>query len=244
MLLLLIKETLSSQTSWSVILSPRSNSTRAGFIFDSKGFGQALDEAVNSDLLLSADKKRIKKILDAAIVGMIQIKKPPAPCNGAWTVSMAAVRNKGMGKIIYDLAYWLSPAGKLVSDRFNLSKQAVSGWFRFSQKNHGEKLDDIENPHNSNEDDDCYLWDSDPAGVIDDFNNRSNAKLPVAAADAVNSSHIKQPEFEWGSLVSHTQTMTKIKLGDETDRSLFFSLTQKVGDEFFSEKYTEVPIVA
>lgn len=91
-----------------------------------------------------------------SIIGMIRIEKPLHPCNGAWEVKNSA--GPGQGKLVYAMGYFLSPSGKLIADRFSVSRKAQNSWKRVRKKSEGEPLDDIDNRKTPPESDDCVVW--------------------------------------------------------------------------------------
>jgi len=101
------------------------------------------------------------------IIGFVQVAAPRgAPCRGAWQVKGIV----GPGKIVYGLAYALSPTGLIVPDRSNVSPSASSAWKGYAAKVGRANilpLDDADHPkkgadafhdahHTPSEDDDCY----------------------------------------------------------------------------------------
>lgn len=101
------------------------------------------------------------------VVGIVQISEPKgAPCRGAWMIRGIT----GPGKIMYGLAYAMSPTGLIVPDRSSVSPSARSAWKGYSTKaGRGDvlPLDDADHPakgvdpyhdahHTSDPMDDCY----------------------------------------------------------------------------------------
>ena len=94
--------------------------------------------------------------LKGCIVGRVQIIKPQEPCWDAMMISSIA----GPGKLMYGIAYALSPSGLLISDRDSMTSDAVSAWKRMSTKGTRgrKKLDNVFPPHATPEtEDDCLL---------------------------------------------------------------------------------------
>jgi len=77
-----------------------------------------------------------------AMRGIIQISKPPLPCNGAWEIKYSAVKNKGDGGLLYGIAYAMSPNGILTPDRSQVSIKAQQGWLKQSSRR-GKPFDDF-----------------------------------------------------------------------------------------------------
>lgn len=107
------------------------------------------------------------EIPGSAIIGFVQISAPRgAPCRGAWQVRAIT----GPGKIVYSLAYALSPNGLVVPDRSNVSPQASNAWAAYAAKAGPQNvlpLDDADHPkkgtdpyhdahHTADPSDDCY----------------------------------------------------------------------------------------
>lgn len=110
------------------------------------------------------------------VVAYLAVQDPGNPCAGAWEVIRTA--GPGYGKVLYGLAYALSPKGILMSDRHSVSKSAYGAWSKLSAK--GRKsypLDDInadpkdkKTPDDASDDcdvhskgdDDCSGRDPDP----------------------------------------------------------------------------------
>lgn len=108
------------------------------------------------------------------VIGFVQIKQPKgAPCRGAWQVRGIS----GPGKIVYGLAYALSPTGLVVPDRSNVSDKASSAWKKYSAvaAKSGDMLplDDADHPrkgtdpfhdknHTEDPSDDCFTSHEEP----------------------------------------------------------------------------------
>lgn len=205
---------------------------RSGELYDIRGFNEALEASVGVDLFDEDESSEVKELLNNAILGMIAIKAPKKPCNGAWEVTNSAVKTRGLGRVIYDLGYSLSPTGKLMSDRHSLSQFAVNGWLRFSKNVEGDELDDIENPRNNDPNDDCYLWSGDPKGAIKQFNQRETDKLPPDAADALNRSYDKPVEGDWDRIEKMTTQRIFSTVGSR-GVDLFRAISSNVADDLF-----------
>ena len=94
--------------------------------------------------------------LKAYMVGRVQVIEPMEPCWDAMMIASIA----GPGKLMYGVAYALSPSGLLISDRDSMTSQAVAAWRNMSAKGirGKKKLDDINPPHSTPEpEDDCIL---------------------------------------------------------------------------------------
>jgi hypothetical protein len=89
------------------------------------------------------------------IRGWSSITPMKQPCWGAYTISTIA----GPGKLVYGLAYAMSPNGLLISDCGSMSKDALSAWKNMSIKGTRDrkKLDDFEDPKTPSPEDDCAL---------------------------------------------------------------------------------------
>ena len=106
--------------------------------------------------------------LDSCIVGWVNLWKPTgAPCRGAWMIAGIA----GPGRLIYGLAYALSPTGLVVPDRTSVSPSAKAAWKGYAAKAAARDavypLDDADHPskgqsayhdahHTEDPNDDCY----------------------------------------------------------------------------------------
>lgn len=91
---------------------------------------------------LKKDPDNISAYYDS-VVSYLAVQDPGNPCAGAWEVIRTA--GPGYGKILYGLAYALSPNGILMSDRNSVSKSAYSAWSKLSSKGRKSfELDDID----------------------------------------------------------------------------------------------------
>jgi hypothetical protein len=101
------------------------------------------------------------------IVGFVKVAQPRgAACRGAWQVKGIT----GPGKLVYGLAYALSPSGLVMPDRSDVSPQASSAWKAYAAKSGPQNilpLDDADHPkrgtdkqhdkyHTEDPQDDCY----------------------------------------------------------------------------------------
>lgn len=77
--------------------------------------------------------------MGSVVRGYIQISKPNKPCNGAWEVTSAW--GPGIGEMIYDLGFALSPTGILMPDRLGVLPRAVARW----EKQSGRKMKALDN---------------------------------------------------------------------------------------------------
>lgn len=119
----------------------------------------------NVDALITALGRR--RLDTLKVVGIVQISEPRgAPCRGAWMIRGIT----GPGKIMYGLAYAMSPSGLVVPDRSSVSPSATSAWKKYSLKADSDKilpLDDASHPksgtdpyhdkhHTEDPNDDCF----------------------------------------------------------------------------------------
>lgn len=119
----------------------------------------------NVDALITALGRR--RLDTLKVVGIVQISEPRgAPCRGAWMIRGIT----GPGKIMYGLAYAMSPTGLVVPDRSSVSPLATAAWKKYSSKVGPDKmlpLDDASHPkpgedphhdkhHTEDPNDDCF----------------------------------------------------------------------------------------
>jgi len=119
----------------------------------------------NVDALITALGRR--RLDTLKVVGIVQISEPRgAPCRGAWMIRGIT----GPGKIMYGLAYAMSPTGLVVPDRSSVSPSATAAWKKYSLKAGPGKmlpLDDASHPkpgtdphhdkhHTEDPNDDCF----------------------------------------------------------------------------------------
>lgn len=138
-----------------------------------------------------------------AILATCYVHKPFHPCNGAWEVGGSS----GDGKLAYDAAYWLSPSNQLIADRFSVSRSAARSWTRWNQKSPGQPLDDVRAPRNSDPNDDCELYVGEEGVTLGQQNTRAYDHVPPEAADALNRSHHKTPQFDWTSIERNSKDL-------------------------------------
>lgn len=111
------------------------------------------DLMLDSPEVLSAGPTALKD----CIVGRVQVSVPEAPCWGAMKIASIA----GPGKLMYGLAYALSPTGLLISEREPgaMTSLSISAWRKMSAKGSRgrKKLDNINDPVTPETEDDCDL---------------------------------------------------------------------------------------
>jgi hypothetical protein len=114
-------------------------------------------------------------LADTFVKGFIEVGPPrgmghrsAGPCNGAWMVYRSA--GPGYGKIVYGVGFALSPSGRLIPDRLDVSDSAKAGWDKQFTGGRGRlPLDDIDahrdggtiRPHPNHTDDpsdDCMVF--------------------------------------------------------------------------------------
>jgi len=76
------------------------------------------------------------------IRGYVIIEKPDMPCNDAYEVKASA--GPGIGKVIYGVAFALSPSGILIPDRMSVSSYAQKGWAAQYARRKKKSLDDFD----------------------------------------------------------------------------------------------------
>lgn len=120
----------------------------------------------NVDAMITAlGKRRLDDTFK--VVGIVQVSEPRgARCRGAWVIRGIT----GPGKIMYGLAYAMSPTGLVVPDRSSVSPSAENAWKNYSMKTTPSNvmpLDDASHPkpgtdayhdkhHTEDPDDDCF----------------------------------------------------------------------------------------
>jgi hypothetical protein len=142
--------------------------------FDTSGMAAFVDESGNSKIAvvykidaIDAFEDTTSQIDLSAIVGFVKIAPPRgAPCRGAWQVKAIV----GPGKLVYGLAYAMSPTGVIVPDRSEVSDSASAAWKGYAAKTDPKNilpLDDADHPksgtdkyhdkyHTEDPSDDCY----------------------------------------------------------------------------------------
>lgn len=96
-----------------------------------------------------------------AVRGYVEVKLSDYPCNDSWEVKTSW--GPGIGRIVYGLAFALTPKGRLMPDRDMVSDSAGESWRKASKKGLiAEPLDDIDHEvcramgtHTPDERDDC-----------------------------------------------------------------------------------------
>ncbi len=93
------------------------------------------------------------------MVGWVQVVKPKDPCWDAMMIASIA----GPGKLMYGIAYALSPSGRLISDRDYMTNAAFSAWRNMSAKGTRgkKKLDNVNAPSTPEPVDDCAVLKDD-----------------------------------------------------------------------------------
>ena len=128
------------------------------------------DESEGYAVLFRIDEESIKWIKSAAmgkisgrllgingiVVGMISITEAAYPCWGASEVSQSV--GPDFGKIVYGMGYAMSPHGRLMSDRSEVSKSAMAGWSRAALSRKALKFDNVSKPKTKPEEDDCSVY--------------------------------------------------------------------------------------
>lgn len=142
----------------------RGENTASAFIYDPEVIKVIPPELSQEDL---------RAAFVPGLRGGIHISEPLAEdgnCNGAWEVTGSWVKNKGSdGRMVYGIAFAMSPTGILMPDRTSVSPSARGGWNRFAGKGYPSKsLDDRQhkkcgpeglNTHTPDDSsDDCYVY--------------------------------------------------------------------------------------
>jgi len=105
--------------------------TKTAVVYTTEKAKAAIDILVNAKTAGRNPSLSNLLTIKSAIVGFTQIKKPRgAECRGAWEVSGIT----GPGKIVYSIAYALSPNGLIMPDRYNVSTAASDAWERYAAK--------------------------------------------------------------------------------------------------------------
>jgi len=157
------------QSSGLAVYAIRGGVTKTAILYEPEHFRQNIDEVLRGKY--SAEKF----ILHRVMRGIIEIRKPRNPCNGAWEVKLSAVKNPGDGGLIYGLGFAMSSTGILMPDRGTVSQRAQQGWIK--QKSRGGKpFDDVEHPMTTDTSDDCFIHNDEDmckVHVDEDMLNRS-----------------------------------------------------------------------
>jgi len=157
--------------------------------------------------------------LVANVVGRVQVIEPMEPCWDAMMVASIA----GPGKLMYGVAYALSPSGLLISDRDSMTSQAVAAWRNMAAKGTRgkKKLDDINPPHETPEpEDDCVLR---PEGFLN----------YAYEAEGWEMGTLETMRDEHESLVARV-TKDGVLSRDEVEKAL-----TKAGLSYFQARYRE-----
>lgn len=173
---------------------------------------------VNPDAFM---KKSPAFLASNVIKGLVRVSPTDQPCWGAWRVSFIA----GPGKILYGLAYALSPNKILTSERERdkVSPSARQAWSKvYAKKERDIKpFDDAEDPKTPSKEDDCYLHD----------NPSKDSKNPLNNA-------YKAEGWEMG-LVSKLRSKHKevLKSIPEKDAGKFIEQLERGTEEFWKNNY-------
>ena len=163
----------------------------------------------------------------AVIRGYIQIAKPDQiakldkSCNDAWEVH--SVWGPGIGEMIYNLGFALSPTGLLMPDRLGVSPRAVARWEKEGGRRVMKPLDDFKHPpvnperknfhdrhHTDDPSDDCRM----NKDGIDILNYSYEAQ--GGEKDMLNS-----------MVTRHEETMTGVSSPEDVEDALFDSARRK-----------------
>ena len=147
------------------------------------------------------------------VIGFVNVAAPRgAPCRGAWQVKGIA----GPGRVVYTLAYALSPTGLVVPDRSSVSPSASSAWKKYSALvGGGQPLDDADHPktgtdaahdaaHTQDPSDDCYTSHEEPwlnAAYTGRGDEAEVLRRMQAAHEAAAQGHVDDRE-EWESALT------------------------------------------
>lgn len=194
-------------------------------------------ETVNSikQILQASDKQaddvkyELEYTLGNFVKGFLIIRKPEHQCNDAWEIKMIA----GEGRVMYSLAYSLSPTGKIMPDRSAVSKTARAAWNKVgaSGKVAHKDLDDVNNPKTAPKQDDCDVWgdSNNENGILDRAYQLKSNPVNVKSLHANHEKFIKW--FE--NAISESDYGFDIEI-DEKDVEQIFSSAR---DSFFSSSY-------
>lgn len=76
------------------------------------------------------DGDELQAALEGTIVGYVEISEPKDPCWDAYKISGII----GPGKLVYGVAYALSPSGLIIPGRNDMTPQAVAAWKGMASK--------------------------------------------------------------------------------------------------------------
>ena len=166
------------QTRGQALIVRRSSSDITAVIYDQNKLVDNI-EALGKDIFVEDSETVLQFLMDGIYLGLIQVRKPANPCNGAWEVSASLGPSKLLARNVYGLAYDLSPTGSIISDRTSVSGDALSAWRGiYSSKSSLERgkktpsgrtirgrkpLDDIQNPKTPPPEDDCKIYPGEDA---------------------------------------------------------------------------------
>lgn len=207
----LIRESAST-TGLAAIRSKDTGLTKEAIIYDIDAMEQWLQAIVSEEGRDYA--------LDT-IRGMIRIRKPGNPCDGAWEVSMSA--GPGFGKQVYGAAYAMSPTGKLIPDRMSVSAAARRGWSRAQTQRKSKELDFLFPPHLTPEKDDDCRRHNDPG---EEFVDRSYE------AQGWEAGMLEQLQ------ANHDEMVKRNGLTPDQELALYDALKSQV-TKFFESNYEE-----
>lgn len=101
--------------------------------------------------------------MELAVRGLVIIREPSDPCNGAYEVANS-VASKGFGPLMYDIAMSVAPNNTIMSDRNKVSGAATNVWKHYYD-NRGDvekkQLDNVEDPQTKDPNDDCQVHGDD-----------------------------------------------------------------------------------
>jgi len=140
----LLKEASINTTGLAAVQTSDTDIKKEAVIYDIATLEEMLDQIFEGD----------ENIALGAVRGIIRIRRPSNPCDGAWEVVLSA--GPGIGKLVYGTAYAMSPSGKLIPDRMSVSVDAERGWKRAQGERTSKELDFLYPPHKTPEkEDDC-----------------------------------------------------------------------------------------
>jgi len=115
------------QTRGQALIARRESGAITAVIYDQNRLIDNI-EALGRDVFTESNETVLQFLLDGIFLGIIQIKKPQSPCNGAWEVSASVGPSKLLARNVYGLAYALSPSGSIIADRSSVSGDALNAW--------------------------------------------------------------------------------------------------------------------